>query len=443
VTVKQNTAEGGTNGTTVSTGNSGGVSGDAFFSVSPGTGGTITFTNAQAMHGTLSYNLTTGTTATTVILSDGNVGTSFGTRFYIRLTGYPSSETIIHDVQTAAGTTVSRLHITTTGALKVVNNAGTAVSTFTNVLALNTWYRVAFWGTVNATTGSLNAVTYAGDSLTAIETKNLTNQNTGSTGAGRAVYGKGTPSPTMATFYIDDIKQDLETAAEISIPTNSPPTVSVNSNQNVAAGATVNLTASASDSDGSIATYAWTYDFPTSGGPSITGGSTAAASFTAGSAGNLYVLRCTVTDNLGATAFDTTEVRVPTTTSINPVAAYPAINTTYVNTGGAANLGAALSDGSDTTYAESTALTSTEQEIRVRLDPATVRTSLSLTFRVSQDVAGTIVAKGRLYQGTTMLQEWTLTTTTSAADQVVSASGGTISSITDWGNLWAAVAGTA
>ena len=79
----------------------------------------------------------------------------------------------------------------------------------------------------------------------------------------------------------------------------------------------------------------------------------------------------------------------------------------------------------------------------MRLDPATTRANLSVTFRVAQDTAGTIVAKGRLYEGTTLRQEWTLTTTTSAADQVCALSAPTIAAITDWGNLYVALSGTA
>jgi hypothetical protein len=362
-----------------------------------------------------------------------------------RLTGYPSAETIFADVQTVAGATVCRVHLTTAGALKLVNNAGTTVTTFTNVLALNTAYRIEFYGTVHATTGTMNVVLYAGDSTSAIESKNQTNVNTGSTNAGRFVVGKITSAPTMAPFYIDDIAADMNSATPLGPLANlSPTVVSDTGTLTVAAAGTANLSYTSTDADGTIASRATTYDFPSSGTPALTGGTTSTPSFTAGSAPNLYVVRQTATDNLGATGFATTEVRVSGTGTIKPLSGYTPVTTgTWTNTGGAASIGAALNDASDSTYAESAALSASSQEIRVRLDPSSVRSNLSVTFRVSQDTAGTILAKGRLYEGTTLRQEWTLTTTTSAADQVCALSGGTVAAITDWGNLWAAVAGTA
>lgn len=448
MTLKVNSAEGGTTGTGATTGNTGGGSGSAFSAVTPGAGGSIAFSNAQAAHGALSYLLTPAAAAAcTLLLTDGGSSTNFTARFYVRLTGLPSAETIFADVQTVAGATVCRLHLTATGALKMVNSAGGTVATFTNTLSLNTWYRVVIFGTVNATTGTMNAALYAADSLTAIETKNQTGVNTGSTAAGRFGLGKNTSAPSMAPFYIDDIAADMSSATEIGPITNVAPTVTADVPiQNVAASAAVALSFTASDPDGSIASRATAYDFPSSGGPSISGGTTATPSFTAGTpAPKLYQVRHTVTDNDGATSSAVAEVRVPTSGDVKPISGLAAVypGSLWTNVGGAADEGAALNDASDSTYVESPALTSTATEMRVRLDPATTRANLSVTFRVAQDTAGTIVAKGRIYQGNTMLQEWTLPTTTSPADQVCALSAGTIAAITDWGNLYAAVVGSA
>lgn len=213
---KRNNAEGGSNTTAVTTGNSGGGSGDAFSSVSAGAGGTITFSSTQAAHGSLAYAIASAaTTANSMILTDVSTGTSFTVRAYVYLTGSPSATTIFIQVQTSGGTNVARLHLNTSRQLQVVNQAGSAVATFTNAIPLNTWTRITFTGTVNATTGTLTAAIYPGDSLTATETKNLTNQNTGSTAAARCVYGKQTASCTLATFYLDDIAQDMTVATEI------------------------------------------------------------------------------------------------------------------------------------------------------------------------------------------------------------------------------------
>jgi len=225
-------------------------------------------------------------------------------------------------------------------------------------------------------------------------------------------------------------------------PANLPPTVTVGSNQDVSAGATVSLTSTASDSDGTVASRLWTFDYPTSGAPTLTGSTSANASFTAGAVGNLYILRHTATDNLGATGYATMEVRVPTGGTIAPLAGAGTGAGTWTNTGGAGSEGVALNDASDSTYVESATASGTEQNRRWRLNPSSVRTSGTITVRVAQDISGTIVAKVRLFEGSTQRQEWTITTTTSIADQTVTLSGGTISAITDWGNLYVEVAVT-
>lgn len=439
-----NSAEGGTNGTTVnSTGtNTGGASGTAFSAANAG----ITFSSSQAAHGSLSYAFA-GTATTFNVLTfsaaDGDT-TGFSVRAYVYLTGYPSAETGFITVQTAAGASICGINLSTAGNLRTVQVSGSFVGASTNTLSLNTWYRIALWGTLSASTATIHTSHYALDSSSAIEANTYTNRNTGVTAAGKTLFGKLTQAPGMSTYYIDDVAHNFTIATEIGAISNVAPTVDAGSNQNVSAGAGVTLSASASDTDGTIASYTWSYVYPASGGPTLTGGTTASPNFTAGAAGSLYILQCLVTDNLGATASDTVEIRVPASGGFDPLAAYTPVTTgTWTNTGGGANIGVALSDGSDTTYVESNALSATEQEIRVRLDPATVRTTLSVTFRVAQDAAGTIVATGRLYEGTTLRQSWTLPTSTTATDQVCVLSGGTIAAITDWGNLWAAVAGTA
>lgn len=305
MTLRTNNAEGGTNGTAVTPGNSGGASGTAFLSVSPGASGSIAFSSAWAAHGTLSYLFTPAAgAACSTVLPDATAAPQFARRIYVRLTGYPSAETIFADVQTTGGTTVARLHLTATGALKMVNAAGSAVATFTNVLALNTAYRISIEGTVNATTGTFNADLYNLDSLTSIESKAQTNVNTGSTNVGRLALGKLTAAPSMAPFYIDDIAINTDDANEIGpVASNVAPTANAGPDQTVNAFDTVTLDSTGStDSDGTIASRLWSQV----SGPAVTLSSTTAAqpTFTApaNSAGASLVFGLTVTDDDGATS---------------------------------------------------------------------------------------------------------------------------------------------
>lgn len=438
-----NNAEGGSNGTTVTTGNSGGASGTAFAAVNSG----ITFSTTQKAHGSLAYAFAgTGATFNTVQLNSGDgTTTGFSVRAYVYLTGAPSAETSFITVQTGAGGSICALNLTTGGNIKVVQSGGTAISggTFTNALTLNTWHRITIWGTLNATTGTINCSFYPADSGSATETHNFTNVNTGATAGGRVLYGKLTQAPSMATYYIDDIAQDMTIATEIPAVSNTPPTVDAGANQNVAASATVNLSASASDPDGSIASYAWTFDYASSGPPSLTGGTTATPSFTAGAAGNLYVLRCTVTDNSSATSSDTVEVRVPISGSATAVTlAANGTGDPWVLNGSATTDGAALADSDTTTYLETGSLTSTPTERKVRLQPMSAKSALDIDFTGKLSASGSGTLALRLYEGTTLRQETTVSASTSSTAHRLTASGGTISSITDWGNLWVAVAAT-
>ena len=89
---------------------------------------------------------------------------------------------------------------------------------------------------------------------------------------------------------------------------NQPPTVNAGSDQSVSAGATVNLSASGNDPDGSIASYAWTQISGTS--ISFSNAAIANPTFTAPGGATVIGVRCTVTDNLGATAFDDVQITV-------------------------------------------------------------------------------------------------------------------------------------
>jgi hypothetical protein len=102
---------------------------------------------------------------------------------------------------------------------------------------------------------------------------------------------------------------------------------SVNQNPIVNAGADETLvlptnftsfTASASDPDGTIATYAWTQQ----SGPSLATlvGTAAATVDVSGLIIGTYVFRITVTDNDGGQSFDEARVIVQAATNVNPIA---------------------------------------------------------------------------------------------------------------------------
>lgn len=90
-------------------------------------------------------------------------------------------------------------------------------------------------------------------------------------------------------------------------PTNQPPTVNAGANQSITA-SSATVTASASDPDGSISSYAWSrVSGPNT--PTIVSASSASTNITGLIAG-VYIFNVTVTDNNGATASDQVQITV-------------------------------------------------------------------------------------------------------------------------------------
>ena len=105
----------------------------------------------------------------------------------------------------------------------------------------------------------------------------------------------------------------------VNLVANIPPTANAGPDQNITLPtSTVTLSGSGTDTDGTIATYAWT---KISGpvGSIITSPTTAATSVTALVQG-VYVFRLTITDNLGATGFDDVQITVNPAPNIPPTA---------------------------------------------------------------------------------------------------------------------------
>lgn len=220
MTLKSNTAEGGTDGVTVTTGNSGGASGDAFTAVSGGVTGGITYSSSQAKRGSsLSYLMQVAAAAAvacTMDISD-TADATYTIRAYLYLNAYPS--TTIQGpigIRSAANASIGRLNMSTSGALQVVLGTANTTSAFsTATLALNNWYRLEVYGTgVGTASASMTCDVYDGDSTgTPYLTTGLTGQNTSAT-VGIARYGRlGTGGSN--DWYLDDLAQNIGSATPL------------------------------------------------------------------------------------------------------------------------------------------------------------------------------------------------------------------------------------
>ncbi len=398
--------------------------------------GTVTYDNAQSAHGTRSVKHV-ATSGNVVGVYYGNsshlnfASTALAVRAYFYLPATPSDVTLMMSVYSSTDTRAAAVGISAAGKLYIRDSVTSVLAAGTVNVPANQWVRIETYVTAGSSGATVQAAMYAHDSTTPLDSVSSTAGVT-STTLSSVRIGKDAYSAYTATYWVDDVGVETVATGYIGPMTNLPPAVNAGADQSVTASSTVNLSATASDSDGSIASYAWTFDYPTSGAPSLTGGTTATPSFTAGAAGSLYVLRCTVTDNGGTTAADTVEVSVPLTGAFTMLPGNGTKTGTWTLAGAAATDGAALADSDDTTYTESPDYTVTAATAEYRLQPLAARGTLQFVVRTAQTLAGGTVTVA-LVDGTTVRQTWTVPQTLSAANTTLTVTNPGV--ISNWSNL--------
>lgn len=211
-----NNADGGTNGTTATTANTGGASGDVFDGVTTGASATTTFDSTVTPRaGGLSYKFTEPTTAVTNYLSWStalgtlSTGAHIAGRVYVRLSILPSANWSF--VRFLNGSTVlGGVRINTTGVLALEASGGSVSgSAGTGTMSTNTWYRVEFDFTALGATGNGTARLFAGDSTTASGTDATTSAVSFGTLAPNGVrigMSATTGMPVSSSWWFDDIQ---------------------------------------------------------------------------------------------------------------------------------------------------------------------------------------------------------------------------------------------
>ena len=149
---------------------------------------------------------------------------------------------------------------------------------------------------------------------------------TGGTAVALASPGTATPSFTAPashgalTFQLTVMDNGGASHSDsVTVTVNAIPVANAGADQTVSAGAAVSLTGSATDADGSIASYAWTQ----TAGPAVTlnGANGAMATFTAPAGPASLTFELTATDNRGATHVDSVVVIVSMIVNPPPILA--------------------------------------------------------------------------------------------------------------------------
>lgn len=411
-------------GSTLNTSNIVSSDAAAATSASAGTGGTIQSSDVHVHHGDTSVRFVGGGTGagSSQLVRMAFVASNAAAALSVYHWGTALTARDIINVRHASGQ-LFRIGISATGAVQAKDSTGGVLgSTAAAAWAIDRWNRIeAFWdNSGGAAAGTITLEVYNGDSLTPTGTLSLTGVNLGTAVASHMDVGSPNSGSATDAHYFDSVQTNNGASSFIGpyVVVNQVPEVTAGPAQSVAAGATATLSFGVTDVDGTIASRATTFDFPTSGAPSISGGTGNTPSFTAGSAPNLYIVKHTATDDDGGVGSATTEVRVPTAGAgtSNPVAMDATAETgTWSLVGSATTDGAALADASDATYVESGSITGTAQETTIRLLPRNALASGSITVRLSTDT-GTANATVRLRRGTTVLQEWTQAVTSTPTD---------------------------
>jgi hypothetical protein len=209
VTTLVNSFEGGTTTTTLTTGNSGGISGNAFDTVTIGASATLAFDSTHAAHGGLSCEAATGGSSVT---SFAMWTTSMGTqtqvwfRLYLYFTANPAATTFVFRTLVNNATACAALAVTTTGKLRALDSASTTITTSAASIPLNQWFRAEGFFVSDPSVGQTEIKLFStADSPTPTETDTsaATQNTTGGQNSYR--YGMTGALANGGPFWIDDI----------------------------------------------------------------------------------------------------------------------------------------------------------------------------------------------------------------------------------------------
>lgn len=230
MTLKTNSLEGGTDGTTIDTSNSGGASGDAFDTVTIGSGCTLTYATAAALHGSLGAQFYSSYSSGQNYLVWNISAPSAAARVYFKFPGsLPSGNAAIIRFYSGGGSYPGMTLYTVTRHIRVYDGVNSWVGTvFNGSLAADTLYRVEM--AVAKGTGSgdgiLRVAIYAGEDTTPLDSYDHTNVNTGTTDFTSVRFSLNWAPTNIYTTYADDFAVQTNTTTFIG-PVSAGPSSAI------------------------------------------------------------------------------------------------------------------------------------------------------------------------------------------------------------------------
>lgn len=224
------------NGTAMTTGNSGGTAGTAFTQVSTGAGCTQNYT-ADTFHGGsqgLSFSHASAVTNYFAWLDlAGSAGTKhWAARMYIDASAAPTAEDYLMLFRTGTGATANActLKLTTGGLLRMFNSGGgTSVLQTGTTITWTAGTKIRFEADVliaaspTTTNGFFNASWFIGDSLTASGTITSSAFDLGSVPITQVRFGRGATITGTWSGIIEDVAAETVATGFIGPPPTAPP----------------------------------------------------------------------------------------------------------------------------------------------------------------------------------------------------------------------------
>lgn len=208
-----NTFEGGSDETTVTTGNSGGGSGNAFGSVVIDSGNAIVFDTAKAAHGSFSCRMNIATANRTVVSwqsaqTGGSITECWGRMYYWNAAA-PSVGLRLISLFESGSLKASVVHTSGgSGGLLRVSDSANASNDTVAAIPTSEWVRIEFHVVVSATVGQIEARMYQldnGSPITNGTVSSPASRNTG-TALDECAYGNTTFNSQTVEMWLDDLQ---------------------------------------------------------------------------------------------------------------------------------------------------------------------------------------------------------------------------------------------
>jgi hypothetical protein len=202
---KSNSAEGGTDGTTVTTGNSGGASGDAWGAVV--INGTLTYENTAPHEGSMCYQISPTSSQQCYLHM---IETSEDEMFLSAYLKMPSAPAATEDnvVFRSASAGAAGFGTRADAKFRTTDATGTALNTSTATLTANLWHRIEMHVVKGTTTsnGTIEVEVYEEDELTPIHSYSNTACNAGTAQLTNIRLGRPSATADTTNVFIDAVQ---------------------------------------------------------------------------------------------------------------------------------------------------------------------------------------------------------------------------------------------